>query len=138
MKCQLLQETDVPVPENNVKLTLPGTFLEVVTATRNHFHQLGFLTSTPVGPNQQGAYQFLVGMNDWSRAIALHPEDPRGLVYLLKDNGKELDNVQVVQPALPIWLADFPDADRARYHLLPREHRNRRLMMPEEVLGYAI
>lgn len=40
------------------------------------------------GMNPQGLQLFVVGESYRSRALAIHPDDPRGVIYLLEDSGR--------------------------------------------------
>ena len=46
----------------------------------------------------------LVGDDGWSRALAVQEEDPVGSIMLLKDDGKEFNQLHHVQPERAYWL----------------------------------
>lgn len=115
--------------------TLPGTFKERFHAIARAISRCDYRGRIYDGVNPQGLRIFLIGEMDWSRAIAVHPEDPAGIVYLLVDDGKEINMTKPVVVAQPIWLGELItsgyvsvyDALEAESHNNPRLRNARAL-----------
>ena len=81
------------------------------------------------GADPQGCRIFLIGESGWSRALAVHPKDPPGIVYLLKDDGADIDITKPVEVEKTMWLNELVWNSHVSVWdaLEPGRHRNNRL-----------
>lgn len=83
--------------------------------------------------------RFTVGDSRSSRKMALHLDDPRGVVYILEDDGEAWDENSpeppVVEPTKAVTLGElFRDSHPGvRRHLELNRHSNYRLASPSEM-----
>ena len=113
-------------------LPVEEVFLEIVSALRQSELQVHVL----LDQDAVGCRVVLVGGPKWSRAVAVHPNDQPGIVYLLKDNGKPIDLRRSVRPAETFWLqSGLLDGQGvgvvARFE--PQLHRNARLAIKAQL-----
>ena len=110
-------------------ISLPGTWEERFRTIARTVGNQDYAGRVYDGTNPQGLRVFLIGESNWSRALAVHPEDAPGVVYMLVDDGTEIDMTQPVRAAKAMWLGDliatgYTSVQRA---LDPAAHQNARL-----------
>lgn len=87
-------------------IQLPGTWIERLDATIAAICGKDFRSVLLEAPTWEGARVALIG-NSWlSRAVLFHPEDPPGLVYLAKDDGRMIDLVWL-EAERAVWLGEL-------------------------------
>lgn len=94
----------------------------------------------PYGSVSDPTVRFLIGESHWSRKLAVHPGDPAGIVYILKDdgggwtNGEGSFDLKPITAAVAITLGELVKEGYSGVKRLLEagQHHNDRLAYPSE------